>query len=392
MMKKVLKSSKISYILLLSFAVFDCYFIYYFANDIKKIQVDVQNEGITDNEKEEEEEKPVISKLSLIMVGDSLIHGAVYGDAKENGGYNFNPMLENVRDYISSFDLAFYNQESILGGTEIGLSTYPRFNSPYEVGDAFIDAGFNLVSLANNHTLDRGEIAIINSKRYWNQYDNIITSGSYSSFEDKENIKILEKNGISYTLLSYTDLTNGLTIPDGKNYLVNKYNEEKVREDISKIRDKVDLLLVSMHFGEEYSHVPSYRQKEISRFLSSLGVDIVIGHHPHVVQPIEFIGETMVIYSLGNFISAQRGIAKLTGLMTSVDVVKTTYQGESYITIENPVAELVYTDSVISGNLRYNFKLYRYCDLTDDILYNYKIYQDKYLNIVVGNSSRIEKR
>lgn len=388
-MKRVLKLYKIDYFLFLIFAVFGCYFTYhYFNNNVKSEMVDVQDDSV-DNEKVE---LPVTSKLSLIMVGDCLIHGAVYGDAKENDGYDFNPMLENVKDYISSYDLAFYNQESILGGTEIGLSTYPRFNSPYEVGDAFRNVGFNLVGLANNHTLDRGEKAIINSKNYWNQFKDIITAGSYSSVEDRDNVKILEKNGISYTLLSYTDLTNGLTFPDGKDYLVNKYSEDKVRDDIAKVRDKVDLLLVSMHFGEEYSHVPNLRQREIARYLASLGVDIVIGHHSHVVQPIEFIGETMVIYSLGNFISAQRGIAKLTGLMASVDVVKTSYQGESYINIENPVAELVYTDSVITGNLRYNFKLYRYSDLTDDILYNYNTYQDKYLNIVVGDSSRVEKR
>ena len=177
-----------------------------------------------------------------------------------------------------------------------------------------------------------------------------------------------------------------------KIYLVNRYDEEKVKTDIESVREKTDLLLVSMHFGVEYSHVPNSRQKEIAEFLASLGVDIVIGHHPHVVQPIEFIDKTMVIYSLGNFISAQRGINKLTGLMASVDVVKTTFQGESQIEIENPVAELVYTKIIISGNQRYNFKLYRYSDLTDDILRNYKSYQEKYLNIVVGDSTLIEKR
>ena len=325
------------------------------------------------------------------MVGDALIHGAVYQDAKISGGYDFKPMLENVKDYINGYDLAFYNQESILGGSELGLSTYPRFNSPYEVGDAFRDLGFNLVSLANNHTLDRGEKAIINSKNYWNQFDDVITAGSYSSFEDRENVRILEKNGISYTLLSYTDTTNGLSYPVGKEYLVNRYNEEVVKQDIEKVRDKVDLLLVSMHFGEEYSHVPNYRQKEIAEYLASLGVDIVIGHHPHVVQPIEFIGKTMVIYSLGNFISAQRGFARLTGLMSSVDVVKTTFQGKTELKLENPKVEFVYTKSVISGNQRYDFKLYRYSDLTDNILKNYKSYQEKYLNIVVGDSGLIEK-
>jgi len=360
---------------------------YYFVSNNNK------NEEKTDiNEIKEEKEEPVVNKLSLVMVGDCLIHGAVYGDAKNNGVYDFKPMIENLKDHIDSFDLAFYNQESILGGTELGLSTYPRFNSPYEVGDAFRDAGFNLVALANNHTLDRGEKAIINSKNYWNQFDNIITAGSYSSLEDKENIKILEMNGIKYALLSYTDTTNGINTPKGKDYLVNRYSKDLVKSDIEKIRDKVDLLMVSMHFGVEYSHTPNARQREIANYLAELGVDIVIGHHPHVVQPIEFIDNTMVIYSLGNFISAQRGIEKLTGLMASVDVVKTTYQGESNLKLENFAAELVYTDSIITSNARYNFKLYRYSQLNDSILPNYKNYQEKYLNIVVGDSEVIKKK
>lgn len=334
-----------------------------------------------------------VETLDLIMVGDALFHSAVYGDAKTSNGYDFSPMFEQVKDMFTGYDLLFYNQESILGGTALGLSTYPCFNSPYEAGDAFREMGFNLVSLANNHTLDRGEKAIINSKNYWNQFEHIITAGSYKSKEEQENIPILEKNGITYALLAYTDTTNGLKTPSGKDYLVNRYNKEQVKEDIEKIRDKVDLLMVSMHFGVEYSHTPSTRQKEIAAYLESLGVDIIIGHHPHVVQPIEFINDTMVIYSLGNFISAQRGVEKLTGLVASVTVKKTTKGEESTLTLEEPTAELVYTSSKYASNGgRYDFKLYRYSDLTDKILPNYKTYKEKYLNIVKGNNENIKTR
>lgn len=336
-------------------------------------------------------ERESVQKLNLIMVGDSLIHSALYADAKTENGYNFHPMLENVREYIKSYDLAFYNQESILGGTEIGLSTYPRFNSPYEVGDAFQEAGFNIVSLANNHTLDRGEQAIINSKNYWNQ-QNVLTAGSYQNQEEKDEIKIFEKNGITYTLLSYTDTTNGIPVPKEKEYLVNRYLEEQVKEDIEKVRDKVDLLLVSIHFGEEYTHTPNERQKQIASTLASLGVDIVIGHHPHVVQPIEFIDHTMVIYSLGNFLSAQQGVEKLTGLMASVEVKKITMGQESKIVLEYPTAELTYTASDTVHGYRQNYRLYRYQDLTDDLLPNYKMFQEKYINIVTRGNNRIEAR
>ena len=327
-----------------------------------------------------------VSKLSLIMVGDALIHSALYQDAKIDGGYDFKPMLAQLKPIISSYDLAYYNQETILGGTELGLSTYPRFNSPYEEGDAFIDCGFNLVSLSTNHTLDRGEQAILNSRAYWNRHEDVLATGSYASFEERNQVVVKEKNGIKYAMLSYTDLTNGLKVPTGKEYLVNIYEEEQVKKDIEAVRDQVDLLLVSMHFGTEYSFGISERQRAIATYLADLGVDIVIGTHPHVVEPIEFIDDTMVIYSLGNFISAQRGVEKLTGLMASVEVKKVEKDGTTKVTLENPAARLVYTYSKgTSASGRYDFVLYPYSSLNDQLLKGYQTYYRKYMDIVNQN-------
>lgn len=341
-----------------------------------------------DGVREEIIEEPKSTSLSLVMVGDCLVHGAVYADAQVNGGYDFKPMLEEIKPIVSNFDLAFYNQETILGGTEIGLSTYPRFNSPYEVGDAFIDSGFNLVALANNHTLDRGEQAIINSYNYWTE-KGIYKAGSYISQESRDNIEIREENGIKYALLSYTTWTNGLSVPNGKTYLLNRYDENTVKQDIEKVKDKVDLLMVSMHFGDEYSHIPSTEQRKIANYLANLGVDIVIGHHPHVVQPIEFIDDTLVVYSLGNFISAQRGIEKLTGLMVSLNVEKDLKNNT--ISFNNIEAELLYTYSNYNKGFRSNFKVYPYTKLTDSILSNHEMYYNKYMNIVLNGDTRIQK-
>lgn len=342
------------------------------------------------HEEDKKEEEPVETekRLSLVMVGDGLIHGSVYNDAKIDNEYDFILMLAEMKPIISSYDLAFYNQESILGGTELGLSSYPRFNSPYEVGDAFLDAGFNLVSLANNHTLDRGEQAILNSTSYWKKKDAYV-AGSYESEEDRNHIIVKEKNGIKYALLAYTCWTNGLSIPDGKTYLLNRYDEEVVKRDIESVRDRVDLLMVSMHFGDEYSFSPSNEQREIANYLASLGVDIIIGHHPHVVQPIEFIDNTLVIYSLGNFLSGQRGIERLTGLMTSVDVVKN--MNTNTISLQNVSAELTYTYTDYQKGYRGNYKVYPYTKLTDTILPNYKMYYNKYMEIVVHGDDRIGK-
>ena len=336
----------------------------------------------------QEENIPTTTSLSLVMVGDALIHEAVYAYAYNDGNYDFKPILEEMKPIISKFDLAYYNQETILGGKDMGLSTYPRFNSPYEVGDAFIDAGFNVVSLANNHTLDRGEQAILNSCNYWKDKD-VYYAGSYCSQEDRDRVKIYEKNGIKYALLSYTTVDNGLSRPGGKTYYLNLFDKEIVKQDVEKYRDKVDLLMVAMHWGQEYTHEPVYEEKDIAEYLASLGVDIVIGTHPHVVQPIEYIDNTLVIYSLGNFVSAQRGIHKLTGLMVSVNIEKDLIDNKT--TIKDVEAELLYTYTDYSKGYRSNYKVYPYTKLNNNLLNNYEEYYNNYMNIVIGDNNFIKR-
>ena len=286
---------------------------------------------------------PVVEKAELIMAGDALLHGAVYTDAKTaEGNYDFTEMMSTLNRVLDHYDLKYYNQETILGGTELGLSTYPCFNSPQEFGDTMMDLGFNLVSLANNHTLDRGEQAILNSLDYWSN-QNALTAGSYSSFDDREELRVREINGIRYTLLSYTYGTNGIPVPEGKEYLVNVYTDEMLAEDIAKVRGEVDVLMVAMHWGEEYTHEPTAEQRRLAQLLADLGVDIIIGSHPHVVQPIEWIDDTLCIYSLGNLISAQDGTFKRVGLLAGVTITKTTFEGQIHIQLSAPRADLVYT-------------------------------------------------
>ena len=349
---------------------------------------DVTKKRLEDTNIYQEEYIPTTTSLSLVMVGDALIHEAVYSDAYHNNTYDFKPMFSEMKPIISKFDLAYYNQETILGGTELGLSTYPRFNSPYEVGDAFLDAGFNLVSLANNHTLDRGESAINNSCNYWKD-KNVYYAGSYCSSIDRDKLVIKQKNGISYALLSYTTVDNGLKRPNGKDYYLNLYDPEVVKNDIEKYRDKVDLLMVAMHWGQEYTHTPVNSQKEIAKYLASLGVDIVIGTHPHVVEPIEYIDNTLVIYSLGNFLSAQRGIERLTGLMVSLNVNKNLTNNK--IDISDIEAELLYTYSDNSKNYRKDFRVYPYTKLNDNILPNHDSYYNKFMNYVIRDKDYIRK-
>ena len=323
---------------------------------------------------------------SMVMVGDALIHGTVYGTAHRYAnynGYDFKPMLEHIKERVKDYDLAYYNQETILGGTELGLSTYPLFNSPYEVGDAFIDAGFNLVSLATNHTIDKGEKGVLNSRNYWNQQADVLAAGSYSSFEERDKVVIKEVNGIKYAFLSYTTYTNGLIVPTGKEYLVNVYDEDLIKEEIARYRDQVDLLMVAMHWGTEYMTYPTNEQKEISEYLASLGVDLIIGCHPHVIEPIEYIDDTLVIYSLGNFISSQIGVERLTGLMLSLNIKKEEYHGKTIISFEDIEGTLIYTDR------NNGYIVYPYDMLTDNILNNYETYYEKYKKVVTAYSDQV---
>lgn len=305
-----------------------------------------------DNTKEEN------YSIKLLMVGDNLINDKIYNTMKTNDTYDFKPIYTYIKEINKDYDLAYYNQETILGGSSIGVSSYPAFNSPYEVGDATIDAGFNLVSLATNHTLDRGEQAIINSRNYWNSKDNVLAVGSYSSNEEKDKIQILKKNNITYTMLNYTYGTNGIKVPSNKEYLVNvwpctgndpstdtKYQEYKntVKEDIEKVRDKVDLLIVAIHWGIEYKYTPNEYQKDMASYLASLGVNIIIGTHPHVVEPITYIDNTLVIYSLGNFVSAQDTVEDYNtrvGLLSTITINKDSNNNISLSDLNN---ELIFT-------------------------------------------------
>lgn len=343
------------------------------------------NKKIEKKNVEKKVEESKTTKASLVMVGDALLHSSVYNDAYKNGKYDFSSQLEFIKPIIQNYDLAFYNQETVLGGTEIGLSDYPSFNSPKEFGNNMLDMGFNIVNLATNHTMDRGEKAILSSCDYWNsKKEEVLSAGSYCSKEEAKEIKIKEINGIKYTLLSYTYGTNGIRVPEGKEYLVNLYSDEKAKEDIEKVRDKVDVLLVSMHWGVEYQNQPNEEQKRQAEYLSKLGADIIIGTHPHVIQPVTYIDDTLVIYSLGNFISAQStnsDYSALVELMTSIDIVKETKNGKSKIKLENLNNELLY-NYYEKGGKWHNFKVIPFSNMNEKYNPDYRRLYDKYSSVV----------
>jgi len=203
-------------------------------------------------------------KMSLIAVGDVLIHESVYKDAFQPNSdkYDFSKMFTDVEPIIKKYDLKFCNQESTIGGSALGISGYPSFNAPDEIGDEIVRLGFNLISLANNHAMDKGKDAILYSNSYWKTKD-VITAGSYSNSDERNKVNIYEKNGIKYAFLAYTTSLNGNNLPN--DYLVNMYSNTKVKNDIEAVKDKVDVIIVSMHWGEEYTNTPTSSEKEIAK-------------------------------------------------------------------------------------------------------------------------------
>lgn len=344
----------------------------------KKTAKKDNNEKSSEKVEEVEEPKPPEEKrMSIVMVGDALLHSGVYNAArKSDGTYDFSSMFTYLEPIIKNYDLRYYNQETIIGGGK--PSSYPRFNSPDAIGKNLVNIGFNLVSLANNHSLDKNESGLVYSLNFWKQQTGVKTAGSYSSFEERDNIPIYEQNGIKYAFLAYTVGTNGLTVPSGKDYYLNVYSDELAQKNIIQARNNgAEVVIVSMHWGTEYTHTPTNEQRKIAAYLSSLGVDLIIGSHPHVVQPIEYVNNTLVIYSLGNLISTQRslGLNKVIGLLVGTDIVVKDYK----VTFENTNFELLYT---YYTSAKTNFKVIPFKNLNNNLLSNYQSTNTKYRKIV----------
>lgn len=274
-------------------------------------------------------------EISLVMVGDILLHTPVAkSGVQEDGRYDFDALFANVRDEIEAADLALVNQEVIIGGEELGITGYPCFNAPYELGDALVEAGFDVVLHATNHTLDKGKRGVTNCLSFWeNTYPEIAVLGINQSAEEQDNnIFVYEQEGIRIAILNYTYGTNGIPMPKDMPYAVNLLDEKKVAADIAKAQAEADFVVVCPHWGTEYRLTPSAEQERWTQIFLKNGVDLVIGTHPHVIEPIEWVqddngNEMLVYYSLGNFVnwtsSYGKGIAnRMVGGMAEVTLAR----------------------------------------------------------------------
>lgn len=294
-------------------------------NQSGELEGDLESEG---NLPEQEN----ISQATIVMVGDILLHTPVEESAvNAEGEYCFLPIFSEVKEQIASADLAIVNQEVILGGKELGISGYPAFNGPFEVADALVDTGFDVICHGTNHALDKGRKGIERCLSNWrDKYPDIAVLGIHDSQEGQNEIVIREVNDISIAILNYTYGTNGIPLPEGMPYAVDLMEREKMKMQIVKAKEEADFVIVCPHWGIEYQLEPSKEQKKWAEFFLENGVDLVIGTHPHVIEPIEMYEkddqQMLVYYSLGNFVNSTSG--------TGAGVANRMLGGMAEITIE----------------------------------------------------------
>lgn len=331
--------------------------------------IDLSSETSVESEDSHDEEK----RISFVGVGDNLIHNVIFEEAQlEDGSFDFKPLFEYVADPIATADLAFINQETLIGGDEFGFSGYPDFNTPSEMAANLNDLGFDLVNGASNHSLDKGTQGILNTLEIWGQQGNMVFTGVFDSQEERDAIPVIERDGVTVSFLAYTYGTNGIE-PDVP-YRLNYFDKELIAQDVEKAIEVSDFVMVSAHWGDEHMLEPNAFQKEYAQLFADLEVDAVIGTHPHVIQPVEWVtgkngNQTLVVYSLGNFLSAMSTGTEnnILGGMVSFDfVVK-----EEEKAIENvkwDATVMHYTgDQNDYAESRQNFKIYLLDDYTEEL-------------------------
>lgn len=323
---------------------------------------------------------PTDTVVHFAAAGDVLIHECVFRDAETDGGYDFDKMFAGIAPLISGADIAFVNMECPIAGDAFGARGYPDFNAPTAAGDALVRLGFNVVNVANNHMLDMDTetTGYKNSVAYWKTKD-VLMIGGYESGEDYETIRTVTANGITIAFLSYTYGTGtvGSVNAGSPEMVVPKIKDSVIERQVKAAKEAADLVFVSMHWGKDSAEEVTDEQVRLAGLLADCGVDVIIGTHPHTVQPVEWLtgkggNKTLCVYSLGNLISSQLYLKLVLEDILTFDIVKSAEDGK--ITIENVEAHPVIchfeTDETgpvdgLDFALRHSIRLYRLEDYTE---------------------------
>jgi poly-gamma-glutamate synthesis protein (capsule biosynthesis protein) len=337
-------------------------------NVVSETESQTATETVT-TEESMPEENPVVN---ITVEGDNLIHESIYSqaNARANGdGYDFTYAYENVAKLFTG-DLNIMNQETLICNDEFEPSTYPCFNSPTALGNHMIDLGINVFSMCNNHMLDKGEAGLSACLDYWEskESEGILHYGAYRDVDDMQNIVTTEVNGITFAFVAFTQSTNGLSLPsDSPLQIVYTSETEKMQSQIELADELADVVVVSVHWGEEGTHVVDDARRELAQQFADWGANLIIGTHSHTVQSMEYLtnkygDKAFVFYSLGNFISAQSDNYNLVGLVGDLNITKDLLTNR--ITIEDVKAKPVITHY---GSGYSNVTVYPYFEYNDDL-------------------------
>ena len=278
-------------------------------------------------------------EYTIVMVGDVLLHTPVEESCKQpDGNYDYESLFTHTKDEISAADLALVNQEVIIGGADLGITGYPSFNADFSLCDSLVDAGFDIICHATNHAMDKGRKGLINCAKYWKEnYPQITVLGIHDTADTSTSCGaepvILDLPDMKIAVLNYTYGTNGIPLPDDMPYAVDLLDEEQVAADIRRAEELADFTIVCPHWGTEYRLTPDASQEKWTKVFAENGADLVLGTHPHVIEPIEWVTdeerdhEMLVYYSLGNFVNwtsgTGEGVAnRMVGGMAEVTITK----------------------------------------------------------------------
>ena len=308
--------------------------------------------------------EPQKVSVTIKAVGDNLIHSPIFKACRTEDGFDFDGLYTHITPYIEKADIAAINQETIFVDDTQTFTGYPAFGTPTAVGESVANAGFNLITHATNHTYDRGYNAMLHTMNFWKQYEHITVLGIHESPEKQQEITVWEKDGLKIAMLNFTYGLNGYRLPKDKPYLVNLLDRGEGNADLLRRAEEcADITVVFVHFGTEYTHKPTAEQKRDVEFFTQNGADVIIGGHPHVIQPVtEHISEngnkSVVFYSLGNFLSNQSGTDKILGGMASVTISKE--NGETFVENYEMLPTVTHAESGL-------YTAYMLSDYTDEL-------------------------
>jgi len=309
--------------------------------------------------------------ITFTAMGDNLIHPNIYMEAgwRATGGatHDFKPLYEEIAEDIKKADFAFINQETMMAGDdEFGLSGYPMFNSPQQLGVDLAELGFDIVSIANNHMLDAQSAKGLGATIDFLATQPYTVIGAYKNAEDAANIRTIESDGIKIALLAYTEHTNGNVLSYGSELDVPYAKEDRILRDVAAAEEIADFTIVSIHWGEENTKEPSDGQKRLAKVMADNGVDVILGHHSHTLLPVEWIdradgGRTFCAYSLGNLVSAMMYPENMVGGLLNFAIVG---DGMGGLTVD----EISFTPTVFYYAMsHFNTHIYRLENYTADI-------------------------